>query len=435
MMKIGFGRVDVTPPLGAILTGAWQPRTSDGIRDPIELNAVVFSQGEDTAVVITADFQAMQERFATELRNLIGKELGIPAQNVLMQSLHQHTSISGGSGTMPEFIPVLKRKYCDVVRLALNDMAEATVSAGERETAEPVAFVRRFRMKDGSVMTNPGPLNPEIDHPLGEADNTVRLLRFHREGKDDIAMVGFQTHPDTLGGSWFSADWPGFVRRTVEERMDGVRCILINGCEGDTNHIDVKIPRIQKSRQDERYEFTRRMGQIIAEAAMAVWDQTEPVAAGPISAACQMHNIRSNTVGIEHLEECKEIYKLIWEGKKLPMPLTMAQKGAIRRIARMENITLFQKVPVSMIAVGGFALVGYGGEPFTEYATVLREAFPSMKILTVCQCNGSQGYLPSAAAFEEGGYEAKTTNFTPVVPTILQGAAKEMIRAHLEKQS
>ena len=99
----------------------------------------------------------------------------------------------------------------------------------------------------------------------------------------------------------------------------------------------------------------------------------------------------------------------------------------------MENLALFQKVNVTMVAFGRVAIVGYAGEPFTEYADVLRQAFPELFILTACNCNGAQGYLPSAAAFEEGGYEAGSTSFTSVTPEILQGEAKAKLKRHIER--
>jgi hypothetical protein len=307
------------------------------------------------------------------------------------------------------------------------------MSAAEQATSEEVSFIRRYRMKDGSVMTNPGTMNPESDHPLGKSDNTVRLVRFTREGKKDIAMLGFQTHPDTIGGTQFTADWPGFARRKVEKELPDVHCILLNGCQGDTNHHKPGRPQISKKLQDERYEFTRRMGGIIAEAALAVWDKTVPLTEGAISTAFQITVIPTNLDGIDRIEECKALYEKILEKDEEVMKLPMSEKGAIRRIAKMENYLLFQKVPVSMVAFGQLAILGYGGEPFTEYADVLRQAHPELFILTACNCNGSQGYLPSAAAFDEGGYEACTTSFTPETPALLQGLAKKLLAEHKAK--
>ena len=248
-------------------------------------------------------------------------------------------------------------------------------------------------------------------------------------------MVGFQTHPDTLGGTRFSADWPGFVRRIVEKSLEdeGVHCILVNGCQGDTNHFDLSRPQPPADRVARYHQVTRPIGEKIADAALAVWDEGEQVAEGPVSGEVSLHILPSNLEGIEEIEEAKEIQRLLAERLPTPRPLNLSERGRYGRIARMENLALFQKVNVTMVAFGKIAIVGYAGEPFTEYADVLRLAYPELFILTACNCNGSQGYLPSAAAFGEGGYEANSTVFTVELPTVLQGEAKAKLARHIEK--
>lgn len=56
MFRAGFARVDVTPPLGSILTGYFAPRISDGVLDPVELNALAIGNEEDSILIITGDF-------------------------------------------------------------------------------------------------------------------------------------------------------------------------------------------------------------------------------------------------------------------------------------------------------------------------------------------------------------------------------------------
>ena len=426
--------MDITPPLGTPMTGGWKDRRAEGILDPLELNAVVLEQDGDQIAVVTADLHYMHEVHATQIRVLIERETGIPARNILFQCLHQHTSTTGGivSVVGADYNALLKRRCVDVVRLAVKDLAPATMTAGERETREEVSFIRRYRMKDGSVMTNPGTRNPNIDHPLGKSDNTARLVRFHRQ-KGDVAMIGFQTHPDTMGGTNITADWPGFVRRIVEEKKPGVRCILLNGCQGDTNHFKPGRRVVPKEDPDGRYEFTRRMGEIIAEAALSVWDDGRLLREGCISAAFEIESILTNTEGIDRIEECKVLQKKLMEDDPEVRDLPLAEKGAIRRISNLEDKKIFQKVPVSVVALGQLCLVGFGGEPFTEYDTLLRRANPDLFLLTACDCNGSEGYLPTEAAFAEGGYEVQTTSFTPETPRRLLGLAQRLLTEHRSK--
>ena len=177
MLKAGFARLDVTPPLGTELTGYFNVRVSDGILDPIYLNAVAIGNDDNTVLIITADFMYIREQSVTGYRALIEKRTGLNKDNILIHTVHQHTSTTAGAEgpTDPMYQDMLSRKFCDVAQLALADMSEATASYAEGETAEPISFVRRFVMKDGSIRTNPGRMNPDIDHPIGEADHKVRI--------------------------------------------------------------------------------------------------------------------------------------------------------------------------------------------------------------------------------------------------------------------
>jgi len=439
-MKAGFARIDVTPPLGTILTGYFTARVSDGVLDPVELNALALKSGEDTVLIITGDFMYTLEEDVTRYRKLIAEETCLPLDHIFYQTLHQHTSTTPGAcgPSDPLYQEYLCRKFCDVAKMALADLGEAKIFVGEKETPEPLAFVRRYRMKDGSVKTNPGILNPEIDHPLGDADNTVRLVKFTREGRKDIALVNFQNHPDMIGGNKFSADWPGFVRRITEKTFADTHCIVLNGCQGDVNHTNVKkhsvthgLVRNSPEFYDAKYKYCEDRSGIIVDTVKEIWDQTEEISADRIYAKAEMKFIPSRTEGLERMEECKDIMARLNAGEPVFDGLTMAEKGDVRRIAAMDRLKLMQKVPVSVVAFGKIAIVGYGGEPFTEYAVKVREAFPELFVLTACLAGGAQGYLPSAAAFEEGGYEAAASNFTPAVAPVLQGAAIDMLKEYL----
>ena len=120
--------------------------------------------------------------------------------------------------------------------MAVANMVPASLAIGCSE-AKRISFLRRYRMKDGSIRTNPGIGNPDIAEPIGFLDETVRVIRIRREGRDDIAVLNFVTHPDVVGGEMLSGDWPAFARRIFERAEPGVRCIFFNGAQGDVNHV------------------------------------------------------------------------------------------------------------------------------------------------------------------------------------------------------
>ena len=436
MLKAGFAKVDVTPPLGSPLSGYSRERISDGILDPIELVALAVNDGENTVLIITADFLGMWETWATEIRDLINQETGVPAEHVYIQCLHPHTSVRIGwnPNVRKEMISnrfvddayynILYRKFVDVSKMAIDNLSEAEMSVAEQETEEKIAFIRRFRMKDGTTKTNPQPNDMEqVVGPIGEADNNVRLIRFKREGDKDIALVNFSTHPDVIGKTKFSADWPGFVRRMTETDIPNTHCIMVNGAEGDSNHIN----RIDNppGRKQFGYAYSAHMGRVVTNAVMEMWDNTTKKKAVKVSGQIRMAYVPTNTSLMDEVEKYRQLKDECRAGTYTPAD--MEEYADIFRASELYTQPLFQKVPLTVIGIGDVALVGYGGEPFVQYAADVRKEHPELFVIATCNTNGEAGYLPTKEAFAEGGYESKSSNFTPELSDILQQNVNEML--------
>lgn len=432
MLKAGFARADITPPLGNPLHGYFNIRVSDGVLDPLELNAIAVSNDENTVVYITADLLGIILKDALAIRKAVAEATGLAEDNVILQALHQHTSVRIGSRPQStdsiedrEYLDILTRRFCDVAKMAIDDMEECEISVTYKETERPISFVRRFKMKDGTIKTNPGSLNPNIDGPIGLADNTVRLVKFEREFKNDIALVNFSTHPDVLGGTKYSADWPGFVRKFVEKDLESVSCIVVNGAQGDVNHIDVTKPKLEKD-INQRYPFSKAMARTITDTVVDIWEEAEPLEGDEISCEYRILDTPTNTKGIERVEECKKLLADHYSGKSTA---SIAKGlGEWSRIVALPNETLFQKVPLTVLKIGDLAVVGFGGEPFTDYATFAQAAAPDKFVISACCTNGYQGYIPSKNAFDEGGYEATSSKFTKDVVKLIYDNVKEMIK-------
>ena len=121
---------------------------------------------------------------------------------------------------------------------AFNDLAPARLFYAKTE-AKGISFVRRYRMKDGTFATNPNwKKSDRIDCAIGKPNEDLRLLKICREGADDLYMVHFGTHADTVGGKYISADWPGFVCSILEAAIPGSRGMFLLGPEGDANHFN-----------------------------------------------------------------------------------------------------------------------------------------------------------------------------------------------------
>ena len=428
MLRVGFARLDVTPPLGVSLAGYFQDRKADGILDPIELNAVAVANGEETLLLIAADLISMDAANAKTVRELIAAETGVPAHCIAINCLHQHTTLRVGAGLFGvrtgAYFEVLRRKLADVARLAVGDLREARMGVAQKQTAETISFIRRYRMKDGTVATNPFSRVSEIDHPVGEADNTVRLIRFSRKEGGDVALVSFATHPDVIGGTKLSADWPGFVRRFTEKELAGVHCALFNGAQGDTNHLN---PYDLQTCRADRYAFSAHMGRVITDAVCALWENTTPCTSERLSGAVAEVAVKTRTDGEERYDEMAAFYKAYEEGT-LDYKPGITELGEARRIIGIRTAPIYNYVTLTVLGIGEVLFVGFGGEPFTKYADNVRAACPDRFVLTSCNTNGSEGYLVTTKAFEEGGYEASSTSFTPGLEESCCEAAVKLLK-------
>ena len=431
MLKAGFARMDITLPLGTGLAGYFEPRPAKGVFDPLSLNAIAVSDGNETAIIITVDALGIREMFCKEIRALIEERTGVPADHVIINALHQHTSFvmrpKGGTCALQDtaYIDVLYRKFADVSKMAIDDMDDADLCVSIAPALEPLSFIRRYRMKDGSVKTNPGSKWQDIIEPAGKSDNDVRLLRFKREEKKDIALVNFCTHPDVVARSYISADWPGFVRRFVEKDHDDAHCLLVNGFQGDVNHINFQA---EPEKRGKGYEHAEHMGRVIADTVNNIWDSGVSREKTDVRAAQTAIYNRTRTDGAEDYDICKPIYEEFQKTFKIPEDAAIKDLAYLRRISEMRTDPIWRVVPVSAIPVGDLAFVGLGGEPFSHYAEAIREGAPDKLIITATCANGFEGYLPTEEAFREGGYEATASAFTSDLESQCVGAAVELLK-------
>jgi len=78
---------------------------------------------------------------------------------------------------------------------------------------------------------------------------------------------------------------------------------------------------------------------------------------------------------------------------------------------RLEHGPDHFEMPLSGVAIGDIALLGVPGEPFTGVGRGLKTSQDWAAVLPCCLTNGGEGYFPMLDAYEEGGYEARSSRF------------------------
>ena len=87
------------------------------------------------------------------------------------------------------------------------------------------------------------------------------------------------------------------------------------------------------------------------------------------------------------------------------------------------------KLPLRFLAINDTVIWSAPVEMFCEIAMAIRERSPFKQTFYFGYTNGWFGYLPTAKAFEEGGYEPRTSPFTAQVESDLTSAVTAFLRA------
>lgn len=436
-VKVGAARASITPPLETPMAGHFYKRFVKGFIDDIYATAIVFGYGENNVVILNLEIcELVHKWWVVDLKKEISDFCEISAERIIINCTHTHTGpalvrdAANDVDGNKEYEKFLVGKLCDTVCKAIENMSEAKFFFASN-TVKDVAFYRIYRMKDGSIKTNPGVSNPDILCPLSQPDETLTLVKITREGEKDIILTNYGLHPDTIGGELVSGDWPGVLREIVEKAYPDTLCVFLQGCEGDINTTDVRWKTFYKD-----YTRAQRVGRKMAAGVLQVMDDAVEFFADEISFASETLKIPTNSEN-HRLEEAERILKLHAEGRDDEITSDESMITTIvaeaYRIVSLKDAPEYYEAEVTMFNVGKLAFVSLPGEPFCEIGTRIKEK-SSFPMTMVCVLNGScEYYYPTTEVMNLGGYEAKSSVVKPGADDIIVNSTVEMINRIYEK--
>ncbi len=443
----GFARSNINPMLGIGLTGYFIDRESDGILDDLELTVLALQCGKRRALLATFDLEGIRQTTADEMRRHASEVTGVPYEAIFISATHTHTGpFSKGDPFIhderneklaEEYTALLNHRLADTARAAIEDLKPARMGMGVGQ-APNVAFVRRFVMKDGSIRTNPGVDNPDILRPLGDVDERVNVLRFDQENGYSIVLANFGNHPDVVGGNKVSADWPGMTRRTVEKAIDNTKCIFFNGAQGDVNHVNVH-PRggylngmfMDFDDVARGYAHAQYIARVVTGGVLQAFDKVEYVDVESIDAVQRTIDVPANVPDPADMPLAHKYNDLHRAGRDDEIPFEGMQLTTVvaeaGRMVCLENGPEAFPMHFAAVRIGPVALFGMPGEPFTGIGRALKEAEGYALVLPCCLTNGNEGYFPMRDAYDEGGYEARSSYFKAGVAELIIAEGKKLL--------
>ncbi len=405
-MKIGAAALDITPPIGMDMDGyGARLDGAQGVHDPLRARVVVGEASDGTTVaLVVADLLQIDGRLQEMIAGEVLRATGIPRERLQLVGTHTH---SGPAFSQPS----------DVERRTGESIAEAVRRAWETRREAAIAVgVGRIDGIAANRRPNGGPV-----------DDRVTVTRFDDvDGKPIATHVNYGCHPTTLGPDnlRYSADFPGVTCERLDEALGGV-AIFSTGPQGDVNPggyspegsmVGVVVPW-------RTFESARRYGLAIADVAIAVHRDLRPAPSDRAWGASRIARLRRKTLpdasvaraAADGAARSAEAVRAAGLSADAAYHATVAAAYAdlIAGQAADPGRDGPVEIRISALALGPLLHLGVSGELFVALGQRIRAAAGDDTTCIAALCDGSVGYLPTADAFEIGGYEPNASVLVP----------------------
>lgn len=379
-LRAAVARVDISPPDGTPVTG--HVRETHGFRDRLHAAVLLLDDGRTRAAIVSLDLIGSSMPVVNGLRDAVAQAAKTPRENIMVAASHNH------SGPKWEDQPAWNRQVVKDVAAAVAEAAGdmRPVSIGYAEERIDFNINRRKQVEGRAVVR----LNPD-----GPCDRRVKVLRFD-DGRslDPLAVVMHAVcHPCVLtwGDKWsppypsgypkMSADFPGEAKGFVEKVYGPrTRALFLQGCCGDIRPNLPGFPYRCGDEADMRW-IGRGLG-------------------------CAVVRAADRSAVREELSKRASIYPIRCASREIEVPA--AKDG---KIVRCE---------LQALKVGPYLLLTLPGEPMVEYGLRLEKLIADRAVpIIVGYANGNIGYICTAQAHREGGYEPMYSESGPGAEEVL----------------
>jgi hypothetical protein len=404
-LQAGAARVDITPPEDAALPMSGYSGRKQGFRgihDRIYARAIVLHDGSSYAAIVTWELIGAPNNVWVEVSQRIAKEAGIPPENLLLAAVHDHSAPSPAGmygNANPNSVPYTAKVVdatVGAVKQAKADLQPARVGAGAGRAYVNINRREYTADRGWSLGFNP-------DFP---SDKTVAVVKFEAmSGKPIALFINYPVHAVVMGPENYqiSGDLAGATSRFVEHHFrgkpedaprsdagsglrprpeetvggDGIVALWTSGAAGDQNPVSVS--------RGSDFTMVDALGRILGEEAVRV--------AGRIRTT---PNARIR--GLQEVVTCP--------GRKLaPGPRPPGEF----KFEDTEPVS----IRLGLLMINEISLAGVSGEVLTGIARRLKEESPFNHTIMVTHANGSSGYIPDDASYEQISYEITTSRLKP----------------------
>lgn len=428
-LRLATFDVDATPPVGTAMAYDLVKR-----HDELSLRArgIVILGAGPPVVVCAVDWIGIANEGQDAFREALATAAGTTRERVAVHALHQHDAPGcdfTGERLMKEmglkdlgrcegtFHRVVIGRLAEKIKAALP-LARPVTHAGWGEApVQEVASNRRIKGPQGRLRPMRGSASRDSSlraEPEGLIDPAVSLLSFW-QGDLPVAVLSYYAcHPQSYYRTGVpSSDFPGIARWMRGQSVPEALHVHFNGAGGN-----VAAGKYNDGAKPNRLVLASRLQDGMKRA----FEATEkfPVTAKDVSWTFEPVRLPPG----QHLVE-----QTLRDAMRSPA-LKMGYIGQIDQLAYLTRYHSGHSIDVACLAVGPARVLHLPGELFVEYQLAAKAMRPDLKVAMAAYGDYGPGYIGTAAAYAEGGYEMepRSTNVAPEVEGILMGAMKKLLQ-------
>ncbi|MEY4484737.1 MAG: hypothetical protein RL693_2189, partial [Verrucomicrobiota bacterium] len=418
-IKVATFDVDATPPLGSAM--AYDPvKRLDDLT--LRCRGIVILGTEQPIVLCAVDWIGIANEGHDAFRIALAKAAGTVPERVAVHALHQHDApgcdftaeklikelgVQGYTRFDGEFHRQVIQRAADAITAALPNAQPVTHYGYGEAVVKEVASQRRIKGPEGRIRATryTATKDPALRaEPEGVIDPVVSLLSFWNEDKPVALLSAYACHPQSyyrLGIP--SPDFPGIARFIRGQDVNMALHVHFNGAGGN-----ITAGKYNDGTQSNRIILATRL----ADGMRLAYEKT-------VKTPLLAQNIGWTSVKVSlplapNLNEEELIEKL----KSTP------QKGYISfadQLAWVRRVKSGHEIDITCLRMGDARMLHLPGELFVEYQLAAKEMRPDLHVMMAAYGDYGPGYIGTAAAYPEGGYETGPTasNVAPEVEPVL----------------
>lgn len=418
-MKLGYSRTSITPDYSVPLAGYGNTsfRKSTENLDEIYTTAIALSDGANTVIFIENDLATSAKPVTDPTRARISKMTGVPVENIMVAAVHLHSAPDQWNTDEPSIVrynaELIDAMVTNAVA-AFQDMSPVTAEAGSAQV-EDLNYVRHYILADGHVR---GPAfglqynSPKVAH-THDSDKQMQVVRFAREGKQDVLLVNWQAHPQIAAGSGtteITADTIGAMRDYLENKMLCKVFYVLGAC-GD-------VQAVSLIKGETRYTDYVEHGKVLGQAVESILRQNmTPLTLGRVKSLKWVYTAQINKTELEK-EESAKLVLAQWSkdndynaAVKAGEPYGINSPYHAMAILQRRERPDTEQIELYAFGIGQMAFAFAPCEMFCENGMYIKAHSPYKHTVISELANSSVGYIPTKEAFDYNCYESNTCRF------------------------